>query len=214
MNKEINFIRNELLSKKLVENLNKRNFEAYYCKTAKEACIKALSLMSEGSSVAWGGSETVKEIGLMDEIKKGGYLLLDRDTAKTAEERMDLMRKSFFADNFLTSVNALTEDGIMINVDGLGNRVAAMAFGPSQVIVIVGMNKVCKTEAAAEERARTYAPAFNAIRLGLTKTPCSRTGACGDCLSEECMCSYIVKIRRSKIKGRIKVILVGEELGY
>lgn len=214
MNGSVYSARNRLLSEKLLKNLEKRNFEAFYCDTAEEACEKALSLMEKGSSVAWGGSETVKEIGLMDEIKKGDYVLIDRDTAKTPEERTELMRKAFFADNYLTSVNAITEDGIMINVDGLGNRVAAMTFGPSSVIVVVGMNKVCKSEQSAEERARTYAPAFNAIRLGLTKTVCAKTGACGDCLGDECMCSYIVKTRRSKIKGRIKVILVGEELGY
>lgn len=124
------------------------------------------------------------------------------------------MRRALTCDTFLTSVNGLSEDGVLVNVDGMGNRVAAMLFGPKSVVVVAGMNKVCRTEAEAETRARTYAGPLNAARFSLAKTPCGSTGVCGDCKSDECICSYTVKVRMSKVPGRIKVILVGEPLGF
>lgn len=203
-----------LLAPTIIRALESRKFGAYYCPTAEEALQKALSLIPAGASVSWGGSVTLREIGLLDCVREGGYRVVDRDAAKSQEERMELMRRAFLCDVYLTSVNALSEDGVLVDVDGMGNRAAATLFGPKSVIAVVGMNKICRTEEDAVTRARTEAAPVNAARLGLAKTPCSRTGACGDCKTDECICSDIVKIRMSLVNRRIQVILVGEPLGF
>lgn len=200
-------------AEKLIPMLEKRNFEVYYCENGKEAAEKALTLIDKNDLIAWGGSRTVSEIGLLDLLRSKGYNLLDRDTAKTDEDRFEIMRRGLLSDTFLMSSNAISEDGVLVNIDGLGNRLAAMLFGPKSIIVIAGMNKVCPTVEEAEDRAHNIAAVKNAERFGLTKTGCAH-GKCVDCLSDECMCSYIVKTRRSKQKGRIKIILVGEDLGF
>jgi L-lactate utilization protein LutB len=210
--------RNQLLAAKIIKNLQERKFEAYYCDDASEAVKKALSLIPERSSVSWGGSLTMVEIGLIDQVCQGNFTVIDRDTAKTAGERMDLMRQSLLCDAYLTSFNAISEDGILFNVDGFGNRVAAIAFGPKTVIAVIGMNKVCKTAESAMERARSYAAPLNAQRFaanlrGPKKPPCITSGSCGNCKTDDCICSYIVETRMCKIAGRIKIILVGESLG-
>ena len=201
------------LAEKLIPNLEKRNFEAYYCDNKKEALDKAISLIDKNGTISWGGSKTLKDLNLIEVLKENDYKLIDRDSASTPEERDELMKQGLTAKTFLTSSNAITEDGILVNIDGNGNRVAAMCYGPDSVIVIAGMNKLCKTVEDAEDRVHNVAAVQNAERFGLTKTGCSK-GKCADCLSDECMCSYVVKTRRSKVKGRIKIILVGEELGF
>lgn len=201
------------LAEKLIPNLEKRNFEAYYCDNKKEALDKAISLIDKNGTISWGGSKTLKDINLIEVLKENDYKLIDRDSASTPEERDVLMKQGLTANTFLTSSNAITEDGILVNIDGNGNRVAAMCYGPDSVIVIAGMNKLCKTVEDAEDRVHNVAAVKNAERFGLTKTGCSK-GKCVNCLSDECMCSYVVKTRRSKVKGRIKIILVGEELGF
>ncbi len=201
------------LAEKLIPNLEKRNFEAYYCDNKKEALDKAISLIDKNGTISWGGSKTLKDLNLIEVLKENDYKLIDRDSASTPEERDELMKQGLTAKTFLTSSNAITEDGILVNIDGNGNRVAAMCYGPDSVIVIAGMNKLCKTVEDAEDRVHNVAAVKNAERFGLTKTGCSK-GKCVDCLSDECMCSYVVKTRRSKVKGRIKIILVGEELGF
>ncbi len=197
----------------LIKKLEMRNFEVYYCDTAKEASDKVISLIDKSKTVAWGGSRTLSETGIVDRVRCEGFSVIDRDSAKTLEEREELMRKGLLCGTFLTSTNAISEDGILVNIDGMGNRVAAMCYGPESVIVVAGINKVCPTVEAAEERVHSIAAVKNAERFGLTKTGCSK-GECCDCLSDECMCSYVVKTRRSKIRGRIKIVLVGEELGF
>jgi L-lactate utilization protein LutB len=209
--------RSGLLGPRIVKALEARQFEAHYCANAGEARERALGLIPQGAVVSWGGSVTLNEIGLLTalyEKNDKALELLDRDKATNSEERFDFMRRAFFADVYLTSVNGLTEDGVLVNVDGLGNRVAALSFGPKMVIGIVGMNKVCKSLEEAESRVRNYAAPMNAQRLSLKNTPCSLKGACGDCLSAECMCATIVKTRFCKVPRRIKIILVGEPLGY
>ena len=201
------------LAEKLIPNLEKRNFEAYYCDNKKEALDKAISLIDKNGTISWGGSKTLKDINLIEVLKENDYKLIDRDSASTPEERNELMKQGLTANTFLTSSNAITEDGILVNIDGNGNRVAAMCYGPDSVIVIAGMNKLCETVEAAVDRVHNVAAVKNAERFGLTKTGCSK-GKCVNCLSDECMCSYVVKTRRSKVKGRIKIILVGEELGF
>lgn len=201
------------IAKKLIPMLEKRNFDVYYCENGDEAANKAMSLIDKNDSVSWGGSYTVSQIGLIEKLRTSGYNLIDREKGGSAEERAEIMRQGLLADTFLMSSNAVTEDGILVNIDGNGNRVAAMCFGPKSVIMIIGMNKVCPTLEEAEDRAHNIAAVKNAERFGLTKTGCAH-GKCVNCLSNECMCSYIVKTRRSKEKGRIKIILVGESLGF
>jgi L-lactate utilization protein LutB len=200
------------LAPRIQKALQARHFEAYYCKTASEAKEQALKLIPEGSSISWGGSVTIREIGLIDSVESGGYRIIDRDRAKTQDERFELMRQALLCDAYLTSVNAISEDGQFVNVDGVGNRVAAIAFGPRTVIAVVGMNKACKTLEDAYSRARNHASPLNAVRLNL-KTPCNDTGSCVNCKSDDCICSYIVATRMSRVPGRIKIILVGEPLG-
>lgn len=213
--------RERLLAEKIIKNLESRRFEAYYCDTAEEAVEKALGLIPEGDTVSWGGSVTLEETGLLDRVKNGGYSVIDRDTAGSIDERMELMRRSLTCDTYLTSFNAISEEGTLINVDGVGNRVAAIAFGPKSVIALVGMNKVCKTNEAAIERARTHAAPINAQRCiinpqaqAITTTPCVQNGSCANCKAADSICSLVVELRLCKIPGRIKIILVGESLGF
>jgi Uncharacterized conserved protein containing a ferredoxin-like domain len=200
------------LAPRIQKALQGRHFEAYYCKTAAEAKQLALELIPKEHTVSWGGSVTLREIGLLDALAAEGYEVIDRDVAKNAEERTELMRQALLCGTYLTSVNAMSEEGEFVNIDGLGNRVAAITFGPKNVIAIVGMNKICKTLQDAYTRARSYASPLNTVRLNL-KTPCNLTGSCADCKSEDCACSYIITTRMCRVPGRIKVILVGESLG-
>lgn len=197
----------------LVKNLKSRHFDAYYCETKEEALQKALSLIPEGSTVGWGGSVSCQQIGLLDAIRAGNYKALDRDTCKTPQEREELMRHCLLSDTFLTSANALSLDGQMVNIDGNGNRVAAIVYGPKQIIVVAGMNKVEDTLEAAITRARTKAAPMNQQRFGLPN-PCTTTGTCADCKSETCICNHILVTRHCRPVGKIKFILVGEDLGF
>ena len=200
------------LGPKVVENLKRRHFDAYYCQTADEAKELALSLIPENDVVAWGGSVTLESLGILDAVKKTNPVI-DRDSAATMEELMDLMRKALLCDTFLMSSNAISEDGQLFNIDGNGNRVAALVFGPKSVIVVAGMNKVAKTVEDAESRARNVAAPFNAQRFNLTN-PCSVNGSCADCLSASSICASMVRTRICRPAGKIKVVLVGENLGF
>ena len=196
----------------LLKNLKSRHFDAWYCATKEEALTKALELIPEGSTVAWGGVMSAHEIGLIDALNQGNYHAIDRDKCATPEEREQAMREGHFADYFLTSANGLSMDGEMVNIDGYGNRVAAIICGPRNVLVIAGMNKVCDTLEAAVTRARTVAAPMNQQRFS-SPNPCGITGKCCDCKTETCICNHIVVTRHSRPVGRIKFILVGEELG-
>ena len=197
----------------LVKNLQSRHFDAYYCATKEEALAKALELIPEGATIGWGGCMTAGQMGLMDALHQGNYKLLDRDQCKTMEEREAMQRQAFSADFFLSGANGLSLDGQMVNIDGTGNRVAPVIYGPSNVLIVAGMNKVSTNLDAAMERVRNIAAPPNCIRLGLD-TPCAKFGRCVDCLDANCICCNTVITRMSKIRGRIKVILVGETLGY
>lgn len=197
----------------LVKNLKARHFDAYYCETREEALKKALELIPEGSSVGWGGALSAAQIGLMDAIHAGNYRAIDRSLAKDAEEREQMMKDCMFADVFLTGANGLSLDGQMVNIDGMGNRVAATIYGPKSVIVVAGMNKVEDTVESAIIRAKTVAAPMNNQRFG-NNNPCSVTGACGNCKNESCICNQIVITRHCRPVGRIKFILVGEALGF
>ena len=196
----------------LVKNLKNRHFDAYYCETKEEALEMALSLIPQGDTVGWGGTVTCQQIGLLDAVRNGNFRAIDRDACATMEEREEAMRKALLADTFLTSANAISLDGQMVNIDGNGNRVAAIVYGPKQVIVVAGMNKVEDNLDAAINRARTVAAPMNQQRFGLPN-PCGTTGSCGDCKTETCICNHILITRHCRPVGKIKFILVGEDLG-
>lgn len=196
----------------VAENLRKRHFDAYYCPDAETASQKVLELIPPKDVVSWGGSMTLKELGIQELLKERGNPVIDRNTAKSPEEREALMRQALTCDTFLMSTNALSMDGQLVNIDGNGNRVAAMIYGPESVIVIAGMNKVAATLQDAWARARNTAAPMNCQRFDI-KTPCTATGQCGDCKSEDCICAYMVTTRICRPPKKIKVVLVGEDLG-
>ena len=198
---------------KVAEALNKRYFEAYYCSGRAEALEKILELIPQGHVVSWGGATTVDELGVKDALRQRGQAVIDRDTAKDAQERQEMLKKALTCDTFLMGSNAVSADGQLVNIDGTGNRVAALCFGPSQVIVVAGMNKVAGDLDGAMRRAREVAAPINAQRFQL-KTPCSVNGLCADCKGPDSICAQIVTTRMCKPAGRIKVILVGEDLGF
>ncbi|MBQ8691355.1 MAG: lactate utilization protein [Phascolarctobacterium sp.] len=205
--------RNELLGKSVIKNLAKRNMEGYYCATKEETLAKALELIPETDVVAWGGSVTIDEIGLLAAVKARNPVI-DRDTAATMEEKVELMRKGLTCDTFLMSTNAMSEDGILVNIDGNGNRVASLIFGPKQVVIIAGVNKIAKDLDSAIARVRSNAAPINAQRFAGISTPCAKTGVCSNCNAPDCMCCQVVVTRHSRQAGRIKIILVGENLGF
>lgn len=206
-------IRNERLAEVVIQQMKRRHINAYYCATSADAIKQVQELIPEGSSITWGGSLTIREMGLTAALKAGNYQVFDRDEIKTQAEKVEIYRKAFSCDYYLTSANAITEDGLIVNIDGSGNRVAAITWGPEHVIFVVGMNKVCHDLEAAMSRARHLAAPVNATRIGC-KTPCQVDGICHSCHSTECICNYLHVMRNSYPAGRHTVILVGEEWGY
>ena len=203
----------ENLADTIIDRFNKRGIEGYYCENAEEALLTAKRFLTPGCSISWGGSQTLDEIGLLESLSSSDYILYDRDKAKTPEEKVQMYSKTVTADYYFMSSNAITLDGQLVNIDGHGNRVACLITGPKNVIVIAGMNKITTDVDAAIDRVRNMATPPNTVRLG-RKTPCAESGKCANCLVDDCICNQIVITRRSGIQGRIKVILVGEELGY
>ena len=203
--------RNALLAETVIKGLKSRNMSGYYAETREEALRLALQLIPEGSSVTMGGAMSAHEIGLVQALKDGNYIFIDRDAM---EDKRAAMLAAYDADVFLSSVNAMTTDGILVNIDGNSNRVSAIAQGPRKVVFIVGMNKVCGPDAdSAMKRARNVAAPINAQRFGLS-TPCTRTGACMDCKSPDTICCQFLITRYSRHAGRIHVILVNDSLGF
>jgi L-lactate utilization protein LutB len=199
---------------KVADAFNKRYFEAFYCPTKEAALEKALSLIPKDDVISWGGSVSINEIGLRPHILEKGYKVINRDDAKTPAERVEIMRQALLCDTFIMSSNAATEDGQLFNIDGNGNRVAALSYGPKQVIVILGMNKIMPTIEAAITRARSVAAPINVQRFEGTKTPCFITGMCADCVSPDSVCCQLLRTRFCRPAKRIKVLIVGENLGY
>ena len=209
MNKNI-VTRNELLAQKVIKGLESRNMSGYYAASKEVALKTALSLIPEGSSVTMGGAMSAHEIGLVDALKNGNYNFIDRDKA---EDKRAAMLAAYDADVFLSSANAMTDDGILVNIDGNANRVSAICQGPKKVVFIVGMNKVCDDLDGAMKRARNVAAPINAQRFGLN-TPCSKAGKCMDCKSPDTICCQFLITRFSRHAGRIHVILVNDMLGF
>lgn len=193
----------------VIKNLEKRGITGVYCETAAEANEKIRSMIEAQDVVSWGGSATLDEIGIKEQLT---HVI---DTAKVPPEKAyDERCKTLTADVYLTSTNAVTMEGELVNIDGTGNRVAAMCFGPKKVIVVAGVNKIVADEASALARIKTEACPANCIRLGKT-TPCAATGKCGNCLTQgQTICAYTVTTRFSSIPGRMCVILVNENLGF
>ncbi|MCR4567995.1 MAG: lactate utilization protein [Pseudobutyrivibrio sp.] len=202
--------RNQLLAQKVIAGVESRNMKGYYAASKEEALKLALSLIPEKSSISMGGAMSAHEIGLVDALKAGDYNFIDRDAT---EDKRAAMLAAYDADFFLSSANAITEDGIIVNIDGNSNRVSAIAQGPKHVVFIVGMNKVCPDVDSAMKRARNVAAPINAQRFGLS-TPCAKTGACMDCKSPDTICCQFLITRFSRHEGRIHVIMVNDTLGY
>ena len=202
--------RNELLAQTVIKGLQSRNMDGFYAASKEEALKIALELIPAGSTVTMGGGMSVHEIGLPAALEAGSYNFIDRDTF---EDRRQAMLLAYDADVFLTSTNAMTKDGVLVNIDGNANRVSAIAQGPKKVLFIVGLNKVCGDLDGAMKRARNVAAPINAQRFGLD-TPCAKTGACFDCKSPDTICCQFLITRYSLHKGRIQVILVNDDLGF
>lgn len=206
--------RNKRLAEQIIKHLNRRNMEAFYCPTGEEAVKKVSELIEDGSTVTWGGSMTVRNLGIPNALRSRGTLeVLDRDTVEAPEDVQNIYLRAFTSDVYLTSANAISEDGVIVNIDGNGNRVAAITWGPKKVIFVIGLNKVAQTVEAALARARRTASPINAQRFDI-KTPCKVDGTCHNCNSPDSICSYVHFLRNSRNKGRHIVVLVGEDLGY
>lgn len=197
----------------LVKNLNGRGFEAYYCADKEQARLKALSLIPEGDVVSFGGSASVDSVGIKEALYARGQKMIDRSAAKDRAEALQMQRQALLCDTYLMSSNAVSADGQLVNIDGNGNRVAALCYGPRQVIMFIGMNKVSPDLPSALSRARSVAAPTNAQRFPLS-TPCKESGSCADCKCADSICSQIVITRLCREKGRIKIILIPEELGF
>lgn len=201
-----------LAAETLIKNLAKRGMEGYFCPDRHSALLKALELMPKGSSVGWGGSITLTQTGLIDALRAGEYRVIDRALYKTREEVQQLKRELITCDYFLMGTNAISMDGQLVNIDGTANRVAYLCYGPEHVIILTSMSKLTPDLDSAMSRARHLASPANNLRLK-TGNPCAHTGKCGDCLSDTTICCQFVITRFSKPKGRIKVILIGEDAG-
>ena len=201
------------LANTVLKGFEKRFMDGYYCESIEEAKNLALSFVTEGSSVSFGGSVTLDETGVLKELRgRTDITLFDRATATTPEENKKIMHEALSCDYYFMSSNAITVDGELVNIDGNGNRVAALIYGPENVIILAGMNKIVKTIEEGISRTRNVASPQNCIRLG-KDTPCKTNGVCGNCLKDT-ICDQIVITRASRVPKRIKVILVGEELGF
>lgn len=198
----------------IIKNLKLRRMEGHYCETSADALNLVMDMIKEGSSVSFGGSVTLTETGILEQLRaRTDITLYDRSTCTTPEEIKQVYRHAFSCDSYLMSTNAITIGGELINIDGNANRVAALCYGPDQVIVVAGINKIVSDVESGYKRVKDIASPQNGIRLE-RNTPCSINGKCGECWGEGCMCSQTVVTRRSTVENRIKVIIVGENLGY
>ncbi len=202
-----------VLCHRLVDSLEKRWIKGYYAENKEEALKIALELIPEGSSVGYGGSMTLDQIGLKDALDNEHYHLIRRELAKTPEETREKYIEIYGSDVYITSSNAITEDGILVNIDGNGNRLSAICYGPRKVVFIVGVNKIAKDLDAAKLRARNTAAPINCARLSLD-TPCQTAGSCVNCMNPKTICSQFLVTRCNKLPDRMHVIVVNEELGY
>ena len=200
---------NALLAEKLIREFEKRNFEGFYCKTKDAAVSKILDILPENATVSCGGSVSLEEIGLTKVLTDGSYTFLNPNGAGNALDKDVIAHKALASDYYFMSSNAVCESGELVNVDGYGNRVSALIFGPKNVIIVVGLNKVEGSLEAAVNRAKTYA-----ARKILLKFKQDYSSFEELCEAAEAACSQLVITEKSAVKGRIKIILVGENLGF
>ena len=203
----------EKIVEKLKKNFERRNIEMFYLEKKEELLELINSFVNENDTVSYGGSVTLKETGVLDFFRNGNYNFLDREAYETREEKDEIYKKSFYADHYFLSASAVTMDGEILNVDGNGNRIAAMIFGPKKVFVIIGINKLTADLKEAEERIKLYSGPMDAKILS-KKTPCTITGECSDCTSPDRICNKYLVYRREMNPDRMKVILINEALGY
>ena len=209
MNENI-FKKNEILAAQIIKGLESRNMKGYYAADKEEALNLALELIPEGSKVSNGGSASIKEIGLVNEIENGNYEYINRSKFENPREAELL---AYNCDVFLGSVNGITYDGILVNIDGNANRVSAYAYGPKKLVLIVGMNKAASDVDSALKRARNESAPINALRFG-KNTPCTKTGSCMDCKTPDTVCCQFLITRYSRHADRINVILVNDNIGF
>lgn len=210
--------------KKTIEALKQNNFAAYYVDKKEQVCEVVKSLLSEGESVACGGSVSLQQAGITDLLQSGNYIFLDRSLAKSEQEKNEIMRQGLLCDTYFCSSNAVTVNGELYNVDGNSNRVASILYGPKSVVMVVGVNKIVDNIKQAEIRVKTVAAPQNTRRLNIN-TYCAQSGECVSCSNKDSelpggcrgegriCCNYVISAKQ-RVKNRIKVILVGEELGY
>ena len=201
------------LGETMIKRFERRNMDAIYCDTCEEAVKAVLDMMPAGSTVTWGGSMTLDEAGIRDAVRAGGYEVVERKSGLSGDELQSILGKQMMSDYFLMSTNAFTRDGELVNIDGMGTRLAFLIAGPKHVIVVCGMNKLTTDVHAAFKRIHDVASPANTVRLNLN-TPCAKTGICGDCMGKETICCQEVITRYSRVPGRITVVMVGEDLGY
>lgn len=206
-------LRNERLGQALIKKLQQRHYDAYYVRDAEGLRTKVKELIPEGSSISWGGSMSIRDTGVTAMLKQGNYHVYDRDDVTSPEEKLQIYRQTFACDFYLAGINAMSEDGVIVNIDGNGNRVAAITWGPEHVILVAGINKVCRDVDSAVKRARSVAAPTNMTRFDFN-TPCQHDGLCHDCKSPNSICNYISIMRMSHPAHRHIVIIVGEPLGY
>jgi hypothetical protein len=212
--KEIHNLHNETIGLKVVDALKKNGFSAIYYQSSEEASAFIMNNVMKGDKVGFGGSVTVKNLGIQEKVRSIGGVVLDHgDPTLSLEEKMETMRGELLSDVFLCSSNAVTLEGELVNIDGIGNRVAAMSFGPKKVIVVVGVNKICKNEAAAFERLGQIAAPKNCMRLNMPN-PCTKTGVCMDCKTDTRACRIYSVIKRKPMRTDITVVVIGESYGF
>ena len=211
---EMRSIRNKKLSEKIIKALKVRHMEGFYAESKEEALKIALDLIPEGASVSWGGTMSAKEIGLTEAIANGNYRFIDRNGAPTKEEKRKREIEAYGCDYYIASSNAITEDGILVNLDGNANRVSCIAYGPEHVLMIIGMNKVTADIDSAISRVRNEAAPINAQRFDKMETPCKLTGSCANCKSPDSICCQLLITRLEFHPDRMKVILVNDDLGF
>ena len=203
---------NRRIAENVLEGLKKRNMEGYYCESREEAVKLVTDMIGKNDLVSWCGSSTVKELGILERLKERGTFMLEYPEEEKKEAGSPVFKEVAGADYFLMGTNAITVSGELVNIDGASNRVSSLLHGPKHVIIVAGLNKIVKTVEDGIDRIQTSACPVIADMTG-RKTPCGVKGICTDCQSPECMCCNIVITRRSRYTGRIRVILVGEDLG-
>ena len=204
----------EQMIRNTIDNLNKRGFLAEYAENSQAANQRVLELTADAESIGMGGSVTLYKTGIQDALEEAGHTIYGAAyAAAKGQDPAEAVKQGLFADVYMSSSNAITEDGTLLNIDGMGNRVAGLIFGPQKIIVVAGRNKLAANESAAMERIKTISCPMNGKRLK-KQLPCALTGKCSDCRSADRMCRVTVKHEAPTRGKEFHIIIVNEELGY